>query len=858
MSHATSRSGSEVSARSSLKGWGSGPTPNSANTPVSHDEEATRASNSPYGGVPLSAVDPKALRPNSSPCLAPRMEGGEASKPMEQQIKQERIWWSEQTLFEVQKMELALKQELHKTTAGLREQFRRQMEVERNEAQQRTSNLDRAISRLREEFDTFSQQDSSKSAAQAEASLRLELNGMRCSLEDFKRQQVEDLSVRLAKDDTDKARLVEEVRSTKELLATLEAKTAESAERAMKHIEALRQDVKRMDEILEEEQSAKRDKSAGELKTKIQDVAALLDRECQTRQAEVAAMRQEWRSEIGVTTKDIANELLKRRSEMDAVKENLKAIEAKATRNGGVNMKDFTDLVEIECKARENDVAELRRQLELTEALLANGNSRDVQTLDDFDLRLGRLVSAIDLERDHRRSDSERHHAALSDIMDSVKAERTLRANEVEKLRSALAQLALNLQSAASSSEVSSRWSEAFASLRSSLEDSSKSQESEQGEGKGEEALGGHTITQLGREVAELANQLHQIHQQVLAQDSSAMQVAAKLRGEVQAKSAELRGDLAGLRTELLQKLEDAGPETSPAGQPGELPSSGGGLALAGQMHELMRLVQIIAQGTEHLGEKLCDEVSDRRQADATLAGRLSFVERFVGEVPGPPEVMGEVEFSAGSPLSLSKPPSDGATGSGGLLQPGGFPTEGANKQSLVSDSLKDSLEQLVTRVNRMLKPEQEKRTPRQGRSLNTSTAASRDNSMQQTSGDFGGALRPRQQLDRQISNSKMPNSGKVAAPGPTSPKPEARNYGTPQVGTPQIGGPSGGRASFVAGQGPTSVIAPSQPRQANPQPKQLQRVPGTTGYAMPAAGFPVFRMPTQQPQVVPMAKAAR
>lgn len=421
----------------------------------------------------------------------------------------------------------------------------------------------------------------------------------------------------------------------------------------------------------------------------------------------------------------------------------------------------------------------------------------------------------------------------------------------MEKLRAALAQLAINLQSAAGSSEVSSRWSEAFASLHSSLEDSSKSQESEQGEGlQGEAALGGHTITQLGREVAELANQLHQIHQQVLAQDSSAMQVAAKLRGEVQAKSAELRGDLAGLRTELLQKLEDAGPEIN-AGGPGELPS-GGGLALAGQMHELMRLVQIIAQGTEHLGEKLCEEVSDRRQADATLAGRLSFVERFVGEVP-PPEVMGEVDFSAGSPLSVSKPPSDGAIGSGSLLQPVGFPTEGANKQSMVSDSLKDSLEQLVTRVNRMLKPGQ--RTPRQGRSLNTSTAASRDNSMQQTSGDFGGALRPRQSLDRQISNSKMPNSGKATAPGPTSPKPEARNYGTP-VGTPQIGGPSGGRASFVAGQGPTSVIAPSQ-RQA-PQPKQLQRVPGTMqGYTMPA-GFPVFRMPTQQPQVVPMAKAAR
>eukprot|EP00913_Durusdinium_trenchii_P030658 g28713.t1 len=210
MSHTTSRSGSEASARSSLKGWNSGPTPA---TPLSHDEEASRTTSSPYSNL-TAAIDPKALRPNSSPCLGP----------------QERIWWSEQTLFEVQKMELALKQDLHKTTAGLREQFRRQMEpqprdahhagtsaeeVERNEAQQRSAAMDRALSRLREDFEAFSQQDPtsrlrtiSDNQAQAEASVRLELDAMRCSMEDLQRHCAEELSMRLATFDAEKEQLL--------------------------------------------------------------------------------------------------------------------------------------------------------------------------------------------------------------------------------------------------------------------------------------------------------------------------------------------------------------------------------------------------------------------------------------------------------------------------------------------------------------------------------------------------------------------------------------------------------------------------------------------------------------------------
>ena len=37
-----------------------------------------------------------------------------------------------------------------------------------------------------------------------------------------------------------------------------------------------------------------------------------------------------------------------------------------------------------------------------------------------------------------------------------------------------------------------------------------------------------------------------------------------------------------------------------------------------------LRLVQVIMQGTEHLGEKLCTEVNDRRKGDVALSQRIS------------------------------------------------------------------------------------------------------------------------------------------------------------------------------------------------------------------------------------------
>ncbi|CAJ1368828.1 unnamed protein product, partial [Effrenium voratum] len=132
---------------------------------------------------------------------------------------------------------------------------------------------------------------------------------------------------------------------------------------------------------------------------------------------------QEWRSEITLTAKDIAEELLKRRKEMDSFKDQLEVLESRGNDQGGATMKELAELLEIECKARKNDVDDLRHQLQLTEAIIAERTSQDVQhTLSDLDIRVGRLVNALETERDHRRSDSDRYQAALSDVADSLKA----------------------------------------------------------------------------------------------------------------------------------------------------------------------------------------------------------------------------------------------------------------------------------------------------------------------------------------------------------------------------------------------------------------------------------------------------
>eukprot|EP00913_Durusdinium_trenchii_P030659 g28714.t1 len=63
-------------------------------------------------------------------------------------------------------------------------------------------------------------------------------------------------------------------------------------------------------------------------------------------------------TDLGQT--DIADELLQRRQEMDAVKETLKAVQSRE--QGGAPIKELTELLEIECKARKNDASVLKER----------------------------------------------------------------------------------------------------------------------------------------------------------------------------------------------------------------------------------------------------------------------------------------------------------------------------------------------------------------------------------------------------------------------------------------------------------------------------------------------------------------
>ncbi|CAK9081215.1 unnamed protein product [Durusdinium trenchii] len=121
--------------------------------------------------------------------------------------------------------------------------------------------------------------------------------------------------------------------------------------------------------------------------------------------------------------------------------------------------------------------------------------------------------------------------------------------------------------------------------------------------------LGGHAVNQLGKEVAELANQLHQIHQQVLAQDSSNMTVAAKLRGEVAAKSAECRGDVAALRSEMLKKMDGASPTRRD------------GLAPGGRRIERWRLRAAVERGAGWADDRDGQVGADHRAKHRALGG---------------------------------------------------------------------------------------------------------------------------------------------------------------------------------------------------------------------------------------------
>ncbi|OLP93786.1 hypothetical protein AK812_SmicGene24278 [Symbiodinium microadriaticum] len=143
-------------------------------------------------------------------------------------------------------------------------------------------------------------------------------------------------------------------------------------------------------------------------------------------------------------------------------------------------------------------------------------------------------------------------------------------------------------------------------------------------------------------------------------------------------------------------------------------------------------------------------------------------------------------------------------------------------QQTVVSESLKDSLEQLVTRVNRMLKPAQDG-TGRRSPSRNRSTAQSREPSAQGLSGGLPGRMPAAQEAARpglgNIATAKgaeLAGSAQVPGGGPIqrhSTGPAARPCGPSTATLP--GFPAGSYVGPAPGAtrpaGPTMAPGPGQ-----------------------------------------------
>eukprot|EP00931_Biecheleriopsis_adriatica_P048049 TRINITY_DN27747_c0_g1_i1.p1 TRINITY_DN27747_c0_g1~~TRINITY_DN27747_c0_g1_i1.p1 ORF type:complete len:1014 (-),score=238.95 TRINITY_DN27747_c0_g1_i1:3-2849(-) len=746
--------------------------------------------------------------PSSSPCLPSTRKLSDVQsvespgKKTEDQVKQERIWWSEQTRFEVQKNELSLKQELHKTTAALREQFRQKFEIERSERQQSASALDRSIGRLREDLDALKQQQDlsapvravENNLSQLETTLRLEMDALRCSFEDYQRQHGDDLSVQVAAHqaslEAERARLQTmtvglreefialEDRISQDLsrhrsseaetasrgptasLATvevsIEAAVADERSLRLKEAEALRDEMRRLAQELAEDRLAQAQgaasaaaKTAGEsalaaeMEARLEELQRRLDSEIVSRQTEAAGLssdllrerdvrgteleqvRQEWRVEMTKTAQDIATEMLERRKEFSNFRDTVEELRAglgsslpSSTADGGDAMTELKRLLEIESKARKNDVDGLRQQLNLTEAVMAErSQGEDVQsTISQIDMRIDGLANALETEREHRRSDGDRNQAAMGDVMVSLEAEKQLRTTEAEKLRRVLADLVLNissnLRSVAGEGNAESQrgLANALESLQSALEKDASQDHAPS------EAASSTAATPTPQELANFQVKVLALREELLSRVDV---VVASIRGDLAAQAAELRGDMAAncaeLTANLLKRMEAV---AGPQGQQGGGQGNGMGLqssaAIAGQLSEVVRFMQVIAAGTEHLGEKLCTEAEERRQGEARVAARVSRVERRLAEVGAGQDLdeMEELEQRQRQEeemlmrQSLQQQSYEHSIDDGSGHQQ---KVQALRQQSLMNEGLKDSLEQLVSRVNRMLKPEDER-----------------------------------------------------------------------------------------------------------------------------------------------------
>lgn len=973
MSETGSIAGSQSSVRSSLKGWSAGNGFRGASARNDDVDSSTSSFNSSRalpGPLQLTAdrrgqstrsldgrsgslYDDRHDRlapPASSPVLSGGASGPSGPVPgkSEEQLKKERIWWSENALVEVQKLELSIKQEMQKTTASLRDQFRRQLEIERNDSQLRDSSLERAVSRLHQELSELSGrvgggQDAGQSVNMRLIEARLsaalsderadraqQIDGLREEILNLTRQTVEEsmshtmVVQNAGRPDLDLQELVSlieaectqrkaEVDGLRMELARereLRAADLKKAEADGSRADALRLDMRTVDE-LRLELSRERDARTGELREaeetwrseaqRLAEEVANVQMSARVSQEMISSLEMDWRerkASLDQFQSKLANvdllqskvaaagleqlpaklasidhlhskmagmdgrlaavdqlqsqlagfeqlqgklatfeqlhskmagfeqlqgqlasvEQLHRKmasvdmlqgkmasvdmlqgklavveqlqskmaavdgkmATIDMLKSKVAAVEQQQSRlatsaeqpqggraqvnKGGDNetVRELAGFLQAECKARQVDVEEVRQKMAIIEARVMELSSVDSlqASVDECDIRVGNLAGSLDTERESRRSDYVRFEASLEALRSELNDEGKLRAADLEKLRRALADLAINVNSSMAEQPVESS-------------------------GTGTSALRSDLTAALNRTSTELFAKMGGLGAELRQEMAARLDVSnTELRGDIAAVRAEMQVEVSNRLREVQEQLGGGfamelrgGGALLEAGQPG--------MVTAGQIGEVLRLMQIITASSEVLAEKICGEASSRRAAEGRLEVRISLVERRLTGLFGADESLPAPEMEA--PQSQ--------LGSGSVAIPGSRADEPQRQQqlllqsqlqaqSLISDDLKSSLEKLVSRVNRMLKPEEQasQRETSVGVGSLRETSVGVGSSPTSGRGIISRGHSPERQRSGYLHTGSVENSlasvPKSAAPTPTTSEAAARHPG--------------------------------------------------------------------------------